>query len=98
MKGTNEVIEALNKQSTYDEKVTIIELVQTHISFVFLTDRFVYKVKKAVNFGFLDFTTLEKRRFYCEEEIRRNRPLCGEMYIAVVTVNKNERGEFKIRS
>jgi aminoglycoside phosphotransferase family enzyme len=62
--------------------------VQTHISFVFLTKRFVYKVKKAVDFGFLDFTTLEKRRFFCEKELELNRRLCRDMYLEVVPINK----------
>jgi len=96
MEGTSEVVEALQKPDAYDERITKIELVQTHISFVFLTDHFVYKVKKPVDFGFLDFTTLEKRRFYCEEEIRRNRPLCGDMYIGVVTVKRDEEGHIKV--
>src|SRR3989304_8385481 len=96
MEGTSEVVEALQKPDAYDERITKIELVQTHISFVFLTDHFVYKVKKPVDFGFLDFTTLEKRRFYCEEEIRRNRPLCGDMNIGVVAVKRDEEGNIKV--
>ena len=62
---------------------------QTHISFVFLTKNFVYKMKKAVNFGFLDFSTLEKRRFFCEKEFELNRRLCPEVYLEVVPVNKS---------
>ncbi|MFQ5800561.1 MAG: phosphotransferase [Candidatus Hydrothermarchaeales archaeon] len=93
---TNDVVEALKNPETYDEKVTKVEMLQTHISFVFLTDRFVYKVKKPVDFGFLDYTTLEKRRFYCEEEIRINRLLCGDMYIGVVTINKDKEGRIKV--
>ncbi len=58
-------------------------VVQTHISVVFIKRDVVYKVKKPVNFGFLDFSTLEKRRFYCEEEVRLNRRLCPEAYIGV---------------
>jgi aminoglycoside phosphotransferase family enzyme len=53
-------------------------------------------VKKQVDFGFLDFTKLEKRRFYCEEEIRVNRALCGDMYIGVVTINRADDGKIKI--
>ena len=65
-----------------------IELRQTHISFIFLTRDFAYKVKKAVDFGFLDFTTLEKRRFFCEKELELNRRLCGDMYLDVVPNQK----------
>ena len=77
------------KPEAYDEEPGRIELTQTHISFVFLTRNFVYKVKKAVDLGFLDFTTLEKRRFFCEKELELNRRLCGEMYLEVVPINRS---------
>jgi aminoglycoside phosphotransferase family enzyme len=83
-----QVVEALMKPKAYEENPGSIELVQTHISFVFLTRRFVYKIKKAVNLGFLDFTTLEKRHFFCEKELELNRRLCGDMYLEVVPINK----------
>ncbi|MCW4045566.1 MAG: phosphotransferase [Candidatus Bathyarchaeota archaeon] len=88
MTAQKQIVEALMKPEAYDEDVGNVELVQTHISFVFLTERFVYKVKKAVDFGFLDFTTLEKRRFFCEKELELNRRLCGDMYLEVVPINK----------
>jgi aminoglycoside phosphotransferase family enzyme len=84
-----QVVEALMKPEAYDEKPGQIELAQTHISFVFLTRNFVYKVKKAVDLGFLDFTTLEKRRFFCEKELELNRRLCGDMYLEVVPINRS---------
>jgi aminoglycoside phosphotransferase family enzyme len=88
MSVQKQVVDALMKPEAYGEDISGVELVQTHISFVFLTRRFVYKVKKAVNFGFLDFTTLEKRRFFCEKELQLNRRLCGDMYLEVVPINK----------
>jgi len=84
-----QVVEALMKPEAYDEEPGKIELIQTHISFVFLTRNFVYKVKKAVNLGFLDFTTLEKRRFFCEKELKLNRRLCQDMYLEVIPINKS---------
>jgi aminoglycoside phosphotransferase family enzyme len=90
-----QVVEALMKPDAYDEDAGSIELVQTHISFVFLTRNFVYKVKKAVNLGFLDFTTLEKRRFFCEKEMKLNRRLCRGMYLEVVPINKSEAIKIK---
>lgn len=60
------------------------ELVQTHISWVFVGKEFVYKIKKPVKFSFLDFSTLEKRKFYCEEEVRLNKRLAPEVYLEVV--------------
>ena len=89
MSVQKQVVEALKKPEAYDEEPGKIELTQTHISFVFLTRNFVYKVKKAVDLGFLDFTTLEKRRFFCEKELELNRRLCGGMYIEVVPINKS---------
>jgi aminoglycoside phosphotransferase family enzyme len=85
-----QVVEALMKPEAYDEEPGRIELMQTHISFVFLTRNSVYKVKKAVDLGFLDFTTLEKRRFFCEKELELNRRLCGDMYLEVVPINRSD--------
>jgi len=83
-----QVVEALMKPEIYDEEPGHIEMIQTHISFIFLTRNFVYKVKKAVDLGFLDFTTLEKRRFFCEKELELNKRLCEDMYLEVVPINK----------
>jgi aminoglycoside phosphotransferase family enzyme len=90
-----QVVDALMKPEAYEEDPGQIELVQTHISFVFLTRNFVYKVKKAVDLGFLDFTTLEKRRFFCEKELELNRRLCGDMYLEVVSINKSNAIKIK---
>ncbi len=84
-----QVVEALMRPEAYDEESGQIELIQTHISFVFLTRNFVYKVKKAVNLGFLDFTTLDKRRYFCEKELELNRRLCRDMYLEVVAINRS---------
>lgn len=62
------LIQNLQKPQIFDHPTEGFELVETHISYVLLAGAFAYKFKKPVNFGFLDFTTLEKRRFYCEEE------------------------------
>lgn len=90
MENQKEIVEALMKRETYDEKTDRIELCQTHISFIFLANKLVYKVKKAVDFGFLDFSTLEKRRFFCEKELILNRRLCPDMYLEVVPINRAE--------
>ncbi|MEM2080800.1 MAG: phosphotransferase [Candidatus Bathyarchaeia archaeon] len=95
MLAQKQIVDALMKPEAYDEAVGKVELEQTHISFVFLTERFVYKVKKAVNFGFLDFTTLEKRRFFCQKELELNRRLCGDMYLEVVPINKADAVKIK---
>lgn len=70
--------------------VTSVQLLQTHISYVALTGTYAYKVKKPVNFGFLDFSTVDKRKFYCEEELRLNKRLCPEMYLDVLPITRKD--------
>jgi aminoglycoside phosphotransferase family enzyme/predicted kinase len=64
----------------------VVRLIETHISCVMIAGEFAYKFKKAVRLAFLDFSTLERRRLYCEEELRLNRRLAPEIYLAVVPV------------
>ncbi len=85
-------LEALLDPAAYDEPTTSVVLLQTHVSFLFLADRFVYKIKKPVDFGFLNFATLDRRRFYCEEEVRLNRRLCPDMYLGVVEIREFDEG------
>jgi len=89
------VIDALKRPEAYDEEVLYVKMLQTHISYIFLTGRFAYKIKKPVNFGFLDFTTLDKRKFYCEEEVRLNRRLCEDMYLGVFPIT-SFKGSIKV--
>jgi aminoglycoside phosphotransferase family enzyme/predicted kinase len=63
-----------------------VEHLETHISHVFLTGEHAYKIKKPVNLGFLDFSTLPQRHHFCEEELRINRRLAPELYLAVVAI------------
>ncbi|MFP4403740.1 MAG: AAA family ATPase [Candidatus Woesearchaeota archaeon] len=85
-----QLMDFLLNSSSYEEKPRKVEFKQTHISNVFLTDNYVYKIKKPVNFGFLDFTTLKKRRFYCFEELRLNKRLSGDIYLGVVRIIKKD--------
>jgi aminoglycoside phosphotransferase family enzyme/predicted kinase len=80
------LIGALQNPAFFDHPVGEIRLIETHISWVILTGEFAYKIKKTVNFGFLDFSTLEKRHFYCEEEVRLNRRFTPGLYLDVVAV------------
>jgi len=82
------LIRSLLEPGTYpeSERPASVTLVETHISWLFFTGRFVYKVKKPLNFGFLDFTSLEQRRFYCLEEVRLNRRLSPDVYLGVVEI------------
>jgi len=63
------VVEALSDPAFYDHPVDEVRFLQTHISSVFLTGDFVYKLKKPVNFGFLDFSTVELREQFCRAEV-----------------------------
>ena len=76
-----------------------ITLHQTHISYVLLTGDYAYKVKKPVDFGFLDFTSLEKRHHFCHEELRLNRRLAPDLYLAILPITKDpESGQFRLSS
>ena len=86
------IIEGLLKPESYPHRPPEIQLVQTQMSFVFLIGEYVYKVKKPVNLGYLDYTTLEKRRFFCQQELELNRRLCPEVYLAVVPITMSLRG------
>lgn len=87
-----EFVRALLLPETYPHPVSSVELIQTHISYVTLAGEYVYKWKKPVDFGFLDFSTLEKREYYCGQEIQLNQRLCPDLYLDVVTLYKNEQG------
>jgi len=79
-------VRSLLDPAAYPFPCSKVELVETHISWVFLTGAFAYKVKKPVNFGFLDFSTLARRLHFCQEELRLNSRLAGEIYIEVVPI------------
>jgi len=70
----------------YPEPATRVEFLQTYISYIFLTDQHAYKIKKPVNFGYLDFTTLRKRHYYLQQELVLNRRLAPDMYLAVLPI------------
>lgn len=80
------LIQALTQRSVYAHPTTEITVLQTHISWVVLTGLYAYKIKKPVNLGFVDFSTLAKRHFFCQEELRLNRRLAPHLYLEVVTI------------
>jgi aminoglycoside phosphotransferase family enzyme len=80
------MIDDLLNPEFLSDKTKKVSLIQTHISHVFVTDEFVYKIKKPVNFGFLDFSTLKKRHYYCHQEIMLNRRLSKDTYIDVLPI------------
>ena len=86
------LIDFLLNPRNYPERPLAISHLETHISHVFIGDDFVYKVKKPVNFGFLDFSTLKKRHFFCEKEVFLNSRLAKEIYLGVQPIYKSEIG------
>jgi len=80
------LIEGLRRPRAYPHAVGRVEHIETHISHVFLAGPYAYKLKKPVNLGFLDFSTLERRHRFCEEELRLNRRLAPELYLDVVPI------------
>lgn len=89
---TPHILESLRNPSTYPVQTRTVELIQTHVSWLFLTESHVFKLKKPVNFGFLDFSTLDLRRFYCHEEIRLNKRLCPDIYEQVIELHETDSG------
>ena len=89
--GQQWLIDRLQDVELYDHPVRCFEVIETHISWVILTGDFAYKIKKPLDFGFLDFSSLEKRRFNCCEELRLNRRLAPHVYLDLVTISGSKQ-------
>ncbi len=85
---TKEQINELLLKGSFPENSGRPELIETHISWVLLCDRFVYKIKKPIRYSFLDFSTIEKRKYYCEREIELNKRLTDNIYLDVQRVGE----------
>ncbi|CAA6815036.1 MAG: Unknown protein [uncultured Thiotrichaceae bacterium] len=83
---------AMQQKDFYPHSVSAIQHIETHISILFLTGNIVYKIKKPVDFGFLDFTKLSDRQHYCEEELRINRRTAPSLYLDVVPLYAHSQG------
>ncbi len=80
---------ALLNPEIYPDRPEEVGFFETHISLLFFTGAHVYKVKKPVDFGFLDFTSLEKRKYFCEQEVALNRRLAPKFYLGVVKITQD---------
>jgi len=80
------LIDSLKNADFYPHPVEQIEVIETHISWLILTGEYAYKIKKPVDFGFLDFTTLAKRQHFCDEELRLNQRLAPDIYQQVIAI------------
>ena len=83
---SNDLIKALQNPELYDHPTREFQVLETHISWVILTGDYAYKIKKPVDFGFLDFSTLERRKYFCEEELRLNKRLAEPLYLDVLPI------------
>jgi aminoglycoside phosphotransferase family enzyme len=94
--GLAQKVALLKQPQTYPEQPARIEVVETHMSWVFLTDRHAYKLKKPVRYDFLDFTTLAARAKNCVEEVRLNRRLARDVYLGVVPLTVDTQGRVHV--
>ena len=85
-KGANHLLPGLLRNAEFPHGVTNIRVIETHISWVLLTGDYAYKIKKPVDLGFADFTSLAKRQYFCEEELRLNRRLAPDLYLEVIPI------------
>lgn len=93
---SDEMLDWLGRRETYPGPPPNVELRETHISWVFLTDQFVYKLKKPVEFDFLDYSTVDKRRWSCREELRLNRRLAPDVYLDVVRIVRDSESKLRL--
>lgn len=84
---SKDLIAALQNPALYPHPVDEFQVIETHISWVLLTGPYAYKIKKPVNFGFLDFTELADRQHFCEEELRLNQRLTDNLYLEVLPIS-----------
>jgi uncharacterized protein len=91
-KSQERLIAFLESPQSYPHSPAEVRVIQTHISWVFIASPFVFKVKKPMDLGFLDFSTLEKRRHFCQREVELNRRLCPEIYLSVVPIYETASG------
>ena len=85
-------VQALLDPGAYPDRPAGVELLQTQMSFIFLTGEYAYKTKKPVNLGYLDYTTLEKREYFCRQELELNRRLCPAAYLDVLPITESPGG------
>src|SRR3989338_11354831 len=92
----SEIITGLENPSAYPNPTTSIQRIITGVYIVFLSGYFAYKFNKPLNLGFLDFSTLEKRKDQCEKEFRYNSLISPDLYMGVSTINKDDKGNIYV--
>ena len=94
--SSDEIVEFMSQRSTYPGRPWEVRVIETHISWVFLTDRRAYKLKKPVRFDFLDFSTVSLRREACELEVQLNRRMAPDVYLGVVPITMTDSGQLQL--
>ena len=90
--GTRAKLSFLSRPGAYADKTSRVDVIETHMSWVFLTERFAYKLKKPVRFAFLDYSSIGARRRSCESELRLNRRLAASVYVGVAPLTVDADG------
>jgi aminoglycoside phosphotransferase family enzyme len=86
----------LLRADNYPDRPSQVQAIETHLAWIFLTDRFAYKLKKPARYPYLDFSTLASREFYCREEVRLNRRLAKDVYLGVVPLTRRANGSLAL--
>ena len=93
----NAIVRWLRMPTAYPHRPTHVDVVETHISVILIAGQFVYKLKRPVKYDFLDFTSLERRKLACHEEVRLNRRLAPDYYLGVVPITRESDGSFRLQ-
>ena len=94
----HDIVAFLSLPSSYTDRPGAVQVVETHISWVFVTDRYAYKLKKPVKFDFVDFSTPERRHQACLDELQLNRRLAPDVYLDVIPINQECNGKLHLGS
>jgi aminoglycoside phosphotransferase family enzyme len=89
---TDDLVAFLSSPDAYEDRPEMVEVRETHMSWVFLTGEFVYKLKKPIRTSYLDFSTLAARERNCREEVRLNRRLAADVYLGIVAIARDASG------
>ena len=89
---TAQLLQSLMKRKAFPDSAQKLELIETHISWVILTDNFAFKIKKPVQFTFLNFSSLSHRAYYCQKEVELNQRLAPEVYLGVLPIFQKKGG------
>src|SRR6266566_1292542 len=92
LQSQERLVSFFESPASYPHRPAEVRSLETHISWVFIASPFVFKLKKPVNLGFVDFSSLEKRHYFCQREVELNRRLCPDIYLGVVPIYKTASG------